>query len=80
LFDQALQDISDNNEEVWRDRISLSKASTARNPSTWDTIEHDSCFPGEQNLPNPTAPPIIKTTSHKDSIQATPFDRVESFF
>jgi len=76
LFDQALQDISDNNEED----ISLSKASTARNPSTWDTIEHDSCFPGGQNLPNPTAPPIIKTTSHKDSIQATPFDRVESFF
>jgi hypothetical protein len=74
---EPLEDVSDNDEKVWGEGVALSKAVTATDPVSGDTIKKDSGVPSRENLRHPIAPLFIETPSFKDEEEAPPMDRVE---
>jgi hypothetical protein len=75
--DEPLEDVSDNDENVWGEGVALSKDVTATDPVSGDTVKKDGGVPSGENLGHPIAPPLVETPSFKDVEKAPPMDGVE---
>ena len=76
--DKMLEGVSNKDEEVGRERVSLSEAMTALDPITWLAIE-DGRLTGREERNHPLSPEGRKALSIEYKIEGRPADRVKSF-
>jgi hypothetical protein len=79
LTDEPLKNIGNNDEEVGGEGITLPQPVAAEDPVSRDSVKEHGSVPSVQDVGHPGAPPIIKPPSLKDTEEAVPVDRVESF-
>lgn len=77
LVQQPFQNISNNYEQIGRERISLAQAVAAADPSTGDTIKQDRRFTGTKEIQNPVTPKRGEAAVEKNLDQAIPINRVK---
>lgn len=79
VLEQPTKDISDNNEKVRRNGVTLTEPSPAVDPAPWDAIEEYGSFPTVKEITDPVAPFIRKASTMENAIQAIPVNTVKSF-
>ena len=77
--DKTLEGVSNKDEEVGRERVSLSEATTALDPITWLAVEEDGRLTGREERNHPLSPEGRKSLSIEYKIEGRPADRVKSF-
>ena len=79
IFEQALQQVSNKNEKVGGQGISLPQFALTGNPWTRGAIDEEGGAGGLEYLKHPTLPERRESSRLHDSKQAAPIDRVECF-
>ena len=77
--DKTLEGVSNKDEEVGRERVSLSEAMTALDPITWLAVEEDGRLTGKEERNHPLSPEGRKALSIEYKIEGRTADRVKSF-
>ena len=72
-MDEALEDVCDDDEKVWRERIALTETAPTSDPTPRNAVEHHSSLPTDEDRGDPRAPASIKAASCKDLVKARPF-------
>ena len=78
LADEALQNVSHNDEQIWREWVSLTEAASTLYPTTRGAIKLDRCLATRENGGDPVSPPLIEPSCSQNLVQTGPFDGIES--
>jgi hypothetical protein len=79
LMDEALQDISDNDEQIGREGVPLSQPIFTMDPRIGNSVENNRSVTSVQNASHPMAPVLIEPSSTEDGKEANPVNIVEGF-
>lgn len=77
LIQEPLQNIGNNDEEVWGDGIPLSEAAVASEPTARNSIQEDGSLAHVERASDPGAPFVAEAVRPHDAVEAAPGDGVE---
>lgn len=77
LLQEAFDNVSNNDEQVRGESVTLTEAVATGDLVTLDTIKEDGGFASAKKVKDPMAPKIREAAMMKDLVEAVPVDRIK---